>query len=147
MRAVRLQSPELRPRQRDHCGQFIRIGPGRPLVPPLHHHPDHRFGARGAQHHAALAGQPRLDAADAAWIGGHRGRVKAARDLHIEQYLRKALHARGEFGEGLAGLLHDGQHLQGAHMPSPVVVLSRHRIWPEVSPPRMPPVSRSSPST
>src|SRR5256885_10283768 len=40
----------------DHCGELVGGGARRVLVAPLDHHADHRLGARGAQHDAAVAG-------------------------------------------------------------------------------------------
>ena len=78
---------------------------------------------------------------------GLRHRVEAGRHPHIHQNLRILRMARGEFGKPGAGLLHHRKHLQRAHQPITGRGFVGERMWPEVSPPRVPPVSFSSERT
>ena len=118
------------------------------LVPALHHHPDDRLGARGPQHHAPLARQARLDARTAGLHCGTRGRVEALGHLHVQQHLGKLAAPRRPVPPASAPVCFmTASTCSALTRPSPVVVLSRHRMCPEVSPPRIPPVSRSIAST
>ena len=125
-----------------HFGELGRGGPGRLFVPALHHHADHRLGARGAQHHppspAIRFSMLRTASCTAGTFAGSKRFATFT--------LRSTC---GNFNIPEASSASDkpvffitASTCKALTSPSPVVVLSRQMMCPEVSPPRMPPVSR-----
>ncbi len=84
----------------------------------------------------------------AAQIAGTLGRIEPARDFDVQQRLRHLFHAGRQLGQRTSAALHDAPvPVSAVTSPSPVVVRSRLRMCPEVSPPSIPPHSISLAST
>ena len=111
----------------------------RPASIALNHHPNHRFGARSAQHDSAAAFEPPfhlLDHPRTLRLGHVDRSASATRTLSSTcGYFRIAAASSASPGPVCFIM---ASTCRALIKPSPVVVLSRHRMCPEVSPPKVP---------